>query len=157
MQLLHPTFVRPAPSPPQSAANPWALHGILTESYLDAARSQMATGTVDPGTQMALGLLFFSTLRLFVRVPLILIGSTRTDPLAISLTLIDVAGNGQHERSADCWGAALSVTPDVSSWMAFVRFCTLNSKTDVLFLRIGLSSLESVVSRLKLPRRRTCF
>jgi hypothetical protein len=76
----------------------------------------MARGEVDPGTQMALGLLFFSAFLAFLSLSLSLafrLSKYVADDVHLSI-VVCCTGNGQHEQSADCWGTALSVTPDVS-------------------------------------------
>jgi len=64
LSLLHPTHAKPLPPSLGGAnqTNPWAIHGLLTDCFLDAAREQQGQGRVDPGTQMALGLLYYSEL-----------------------------------------------------------------------------------------------
>lgn len=66
LSLLHPEAARPLPAETfglsgVNQVNPWAIHGALTESFLQVAREQQAKGIVDPTTQMALGLLYYST------------------------------------------------------------------------------------------------
>lgn len=83
LSLLHPAAARPLPQTDGGTiSNPWEVHGLLTQSYLEVVRGEMQEGRVVPESQMALGLLNYS--------------------------------QGEFERSADCWGAALSVKPDVS-------------------------------------------
>lgn len=83
LALLHPEQSRPLPAPPAGGAiaNPWEMHAVLTEAYLDVVRAEMGRGAIVPESQMALGLLNYS--------------------------------QGEFDRSADCWGAALTVRPDV--------------------------------------------
>ena len=62
LSLLHPEHAKPLPPSIGGAnqSNPWAIHRLLTECFLNAAREQQGQGRVDPGTQMALGLLYYS-------------------------------------------------------------------------------------------------
>jgi peroxin-5 len=91
LELLHPAESRPLPAAPAggAVANPWEMHAVLTEAYLDVVRAEMARGTVVPESQMALGLLNYS--------------------------------QGEFDRSADCWGAALTIRPDVRATHSFAR------------------------------------
>lgn len=114
LTLLHPAAARPLPQTDGGTiSNPWEVHGILTQSYLEVVRGEMQEGRVVPESQMALGLLNYS--------------------------------QGEFERSADCWGAALSVKPDVSL-LPLHRLPQSCSPDSPYRLYAGLSAVESTVS-----------
>lgn len=118
LELLHPAESRPLPAAPAGGvvANPWEMHAVLTEAYLDVVRAEMARGTVVPESQMALGLLNYS--------------------------------QGEFDRSADCWGAALTVRPDVCLPPRCLSVTARREAkaNDPTFGTTGLSALESTVS-----------
>jgi peroxin-5 len=61
----------------------WHSHGVVTEVFLNVARTQHAQGVIDPDVQLALGVLFYT--------------------------------NNGYDRAKDCFEAALSVRPTVTS------------------------------------------
>ena len=93
-------------------------------------------GTVDPGTQMALGLLYYSQSRSDQ--------STGSKVQSLIRLSFSAPGNGEFELSADCWSAALSVTPEVSRVVASPTQMAL---TDTYLPRslTGLPPLEPTV------------
>lgn len=72
LQLVNPGKAAPLPLPMErseigqgSERNPWEVHAKLTESFLNVAREENSEGRLEPNTQMALGLLYYSKVSFF--------------------------------------------------------------------------------------------